>query len=265
MMQVDTFWSYALGSGFALAAAPQLRARATGRRTPGSIWANPYLTATVIFMSTLFVPMGVCLLWLAPGWETMYAGWKTMPAWLVGAAFALYGITAVAGFLVTERLLVRRRDRAAAASMALAYVAFWFTMLHGWDGTGYRRAFSVSHDRLLTWDDRQLLDRLGEVLTAPVGLSLLAMGVPFLGVLIFLVSRWRTQGRALEPDARHQSTVVVIGATSLLPLATALALSSFVRLVGWAPTLGLIAVLLVAAFVLPRHFKPEGAQPWTTP
>ncbi len=78
MVQVDVFWSFALGAGFAAAAARQLK-------DDDKPFESVYFIKTLLFMSLIFVPSGVILLWGFPEWETMQVGsYKTIPAWLAG-------------------------------------------------------------------------------------------------------------------------------------------------------------------------------------
>ena len=75
MVQVDVFWSYAIGSGLAVAASRQLRARRTipaAERAP--LTETPWFNHTLLFLALLFAPSGLYLLWEFPSWETMHAG-----------------------------------------------------------------------------------------------------------------------------------------------------------------------------------------------
>src|SRR5215212_10227092 len=97
MVQVDVFWSYAIGAGFAVAATRQIaRSAATSRSTPDR-WQrlnSPYWVATVLYCALLFAPSGVYLLWAFPDWETMQVAHNhtSLPAWLV-TIFAITNVT----------------------------------------------------------------------------------------------------------------------------------------------------------------------------
>ena len=52
--------------------------------------------------AALFVPSGVWLLWRFPSWETMHAGDRSLPAWLVAAFVATNATQGVLGFLVGQ-------------------------------------------------------------------------------------------------------------------------------------------------------------------
>ena len=63
MVQVDVFWSYGLGSSFALAAGKQLAAERAAKK---GLLDSPYFSKTLLFLSTLFAPSGAWLLWSFP-------------------------------------------------------------------------------------------------------------------------------------------------------------------------------------------------------
>src|SRR5919197_3430566 len=122
MVQVDVFWSYGLGSTFAVASSRQLLARRRAadevREDPAraaalpyvgtsvlSRWSDPYLFRTLLFLALVFVPSGLWLVWGFTSWETMHAGGKDMPVWLV-TLFTLTNVTqGLLGYLVVDWLL----------------------------------------------------------------------------------------------------------------------------------------------------------------
>src|SRR6266542_3384483 len=141
MVQVDVFWAYAIGAGFGAAAAHEPGGGTTAARR---LLDDRRLTATVLFLGCVFVPSGVWLLWRFPSWETMHAatGPADLPGWLV-AGFALTNVTqGVLGYAVTRALWRRGHRYAAWLQMPLGYLAMFFVLGYGWDGTGYRRFFS---------------------------------------------------------------------------------------------------------------------------
>src|SRR6266487_4164235 len=146
MVQVDVFWSYGIGAGFAAAAAHHLRAPAApavGNR-PGR-WSDPYLLTTVLYCGLLFAPSGIWLLWGFPDWETMQVArdHAVLPAWLV----ALFAVTNVSqgllGYWVGRRLVESGRTYAAFLQAGVGYLGMFFILVHGWDGRGYQRFFSA--------------------------------------------------------------------------------------------------------------------------
>jgi hypothetical protein len=64
MVQVDIVWSYAFGATFAASSARQL----AQEEKP---FANKTYSFVLHFLSILFAPSGLYLLWQFPQWETM--------------------------------------------------------------------------------------------------------------------------------------------------------------------------------------------------
>lgn len=65
MIQVDVFWAFAMGASFAVAATE-------GLKKSESMFCNKYFVYTVCFLSMIFAPSGIYLLWHFTGWETMF-------------------------------------------------------------------------------------------------------------------------------------------------------------------------------------------------
>ena len=86
-----------------------------------------------------------------PSWETMHAGSRELPGWLV-AAFAATNVTQGAlGFAVVYLLVARGKVWAAWLNWFFAYFAMFFILVHGWDGRGYQRFFSYTRADFLAW------------------------------------------------------------------------------------------------------------------
>jgi hypothetical protein len=186
MVQVDVFWSYGLGSTFAYSAGRQIVQQ---RAAKVSRFADPYFTKTLLFLALIFVPSGTYLVWNFPSWETMHTGTRDMPAWLI-AAFAMTNVTqGLLGYLVVERLLVRGRHYVAYLQIVAAYFGMFFILVHGWDGTGYRRFFSPTKADYVNWSGDW-----AHWLTSDVALTLYAMGLILVPVLLLAVARWHPRG-----------------------------------------------------------------------
>ena len=188
MVEVDVFWAYGIGAGFALAAAGQVRSRELAHDTQ--------LFPATLYCAALFAPSGAWLLWGFPSWETMHVGSAgTIPAWLV-ALFAVTNTTqGVLGYLLTRRLLRAGRLRTAAAQLLAAYFAMFFILVHGWDGTGYQRFFSETRADFRDWESRPPLTRVGEWAGSEVALTLYGMGLVLLPVMFWLWIAWHRAGR----------------------------------------------------------------------
>jgi hypothetical protein len=234
MVQVDVFWSYVLGSTFAVSASSQL---ARQRAAKLSRFADPYFTKTLLFLALIFVPSGAYLVWNFPSWETMHVGDRNMPAWLI-SAFAITNVTqGLLAYVVVDRLLARGRSYLAYLQIVAGYFAMFFILVHGWDGTGYRRFFSPTKHDFLAWHGDW-----AAWLTSDVALTLYAMGAVLVPVLLLMVARWHARGAT----AAALMLVTVFGAGLGLAVLAHLCLAWLGTAAG-VP----IAVAVVAALLMP--------------
>jgi len=202
MVQVDFFWSYALGAGLAMASARQLQAFA--RRAPtaddprvfgpsDSLATNPHFLKAILYLALLFAPSGMYLLWVFPGWETMYVWDRDLSGLLV----VLFGITNITqgmlGFWVVYRLLRAGRWYLAFLQMPLGYFCMFFILVHGWDGAGYRRFFSPDRPAFMNWSWWNALS----FLVSDVAISLYVMGLILIPVLMAMMIGCLRQGYEL--------------------------------------------------------------------
>lgn len=205
MVQVDVFWAYGLGAGYAMAAARQIKKLQKGEATQGSLpsfkreekasfWKNTYFIANLLYLSLLFAPSGLYLVWHFTSWETMHAGDKGMPGWLV----ALFGLTNVSqgilGYWVVWSLLKAGRNFLAYLQVPLGYFGMFFILVHGWDGTGYKRFFSSTAAEFQngwTWNTA------ANWLFSDVAITLYAMGAILIPVLIVSLLSIEKEGWAL--------------------------------------------------------------------
>ncbi|MFF3322657.1 hypothetical protein [Streptomyces sp. NPDC002889] len=240
MVQVDVFWSYGIGAGFATAAARQLASAAGKDR---GRWSDPYLMATVLYCAVLFAPSGAWLLWGFPDWETMQAarGHDALPAWLV-ALFAATNVSqGVLGYWVASRLIAAGRVYAAFLQAGIGYTGMFFILVHGWDGRGYQRFFSADRETFAAWPEQpgfgQALSRTGDWLGSPVALTLYGMGAVLVPAMLALMAHWiRTGQRDAGASTMTGSLRVlgaVLGAVFAAALGTAVASSVLVHLLGW--------------------------------
>jgi hypothetical protein len=249
MVEVDVFWSYGLGSTLAVASSRQLAER---REEKADRWSDPYLLKTLLFLSLVFVPSGVYLVWAFPSWETMHAGDRDMPAWLV-AGFALTNVTqGLLAYLICEWLIARGRTYLAWLQILVGYFGMFFILVHGWDGKGYERFFSPTHADFLAWNGDWTA-----WLTSDVALTLAVMGLVLVPVLMYLVSSWQTDGYRLDPSGTgpRPGRAAIIGLTLATVFVAALGLAIAAHLaIAWLGTaLGVpVAIALVVGAVLPR-------------
>ena len=244
MVQVDVFWSYGLGSSFALAASKQLAAERAAKR---GLLDSPYFAKTLLFLAALFAPSGAWLLWSFPSWETMHAGTRALPGWLV-AGFAATNVTQGAlGFAIVYALAARKRLWAAWLHWFFAYFAMFFILVHGWDGHGYQRFFSATRADFLAWHGDWTA-----WLGSPVALTLSGRGAVLVPIILVTMSRWITANDS--PNAPRPKLLValvclfvVLGAA----LGSAIAASLCIHALGWIAGALVFAVALYLVALRP--------------
>jgi len=194
MVQVDVVWSYAFGATFAAAAARQIEKEE-------SPFQNKYFTALLLFLSILFAPSGLYLLWQFPHWETMQVArtWSDIPAWLV----CLFGVTnitqGILGFWVSSRLIRGGNTYGANVNWMVAWTIFWSILVMGWDTTGWQRFLYDPTVAGALWTPGAHMGI--NFFTSNVWLTLVVMGViigPALGIPI---ARWVREGVQSDPAA----------------------------------------------------------------
>ncbi|MFC0041353.1 hypothetical protein [Actinomadura rayongensis] len=265
MVQVDVFWAYGVGAGFALAAAHDVRDRR--------------LTAVVLYCSAVFTPACVWLLWGFPEWETMQAGGRSLPAWLAAAFTAANTVQGVAGYLVARWLIGRGAVRWAALQFVAGYYAMFFVLVHGWDGTGYQRVLSTDRADFRRWGDRSFVAHVVHWAGSDVALTLYGVGtVLVVSMLVPLYRAYRDGLRSVgRPGPGPVELAVVVFGSLLLTLAAAVFTSLLIRLftgftgvvAGWslgvavaAPSLWLVVVRrgALASAVVRRLALPADRQ-----
>lgn len=256
MVQVDVFWSYGIGAGLGLASAP-----GTGSRVRDLVKEGPAFH-TLLFLAVVLAPAGFVSLWSNPSWQTMHAGTRELPAWLV----ALFGITNITqglvGFWVARRLYEKGRPFAAYLQWVLGYFLLYFVLVQGWDGTGYQRFFSPTKESLAGWTWATVLTWL----TSDVAILLLVMLVVMVPWLLGLTVPWLRAGareRGLTPPGPLALSASVLGLLLVALPALAVVASLLVRWLGAAVgTLGAVALFAVLCSqrfgALRRHFESLG-------
>jgi len=111
MVQVDVFWSYALGAGYAVAASRQLknmpesRTLPQGERACRGAFINRYFAFSLFYAAVFFAPSGIYLLWRFTSWETMHV-WDRGISPLLVVAFAITNVTqSILGFWLAWRCI----------------------------------------------------------------------------------------------------------------------------------------------------------------
>jgi hypothetical protein len=248
VVEVDVFWSYGIGAGFAFASA---RHDAPGTFGAKTFEGTPFRD-TLLFLACCFAPSGVALLWAFPDWETMHLGTRELPHWLV-ALFAATNLTqGVLGFAVTRWLVATGRPFAAYLQWVLGYGLMFFILVHGWDGSGYQRFLSPTASDLPGWS----WSTAQRWLTSPVAHTLEVEGLFIVPPILWLTSRWVRRGwaaRGLQaPLSQAAVALQTLAFSVLLFPALAVVASALIRAAGWPLGLTLFALTLWA-LGLRRH------------
>jgi len=194
MVQVDVFWSYALGASFASAASRQLK-------NEDNPFQNDYFTYTILYLSCIFAPSGIYLLWQFPHWETMQVAscHGDLPAWLV-TVFSITNITqGILGFWVSYQFIKSGRYYLAHLQWFLGYFCMFFVLVHGWDGLGWQRFLydpTVLNNQL--WEPGKHMGLT--FLWSNVAFTLYGMGVFVIPFMIIPMSKWIIEGAKNSPE-----------------------------------------------------------------
>ncbi len=236
MVQVDVFWSFALGAGFAAAAARQIK-------KDDKPFEGKYFVGLLLFQSLIFVPSGIILLWGFPEWETMQVGsYQTIPAWLA-ALFVAANITqAILGYWLATKLIKAGNTYGAYMLMLGGYFLMMFIIFHGWDGTGYQRFFYLCTG----WGVRECIPWQPGVWSlkwfySPVSITLMAMGVVVLAVLFKMVTDWVMEGYELAGiESKKPDRLIKFGIIEswfrlsfVYSIGSTIVASLLVRYLGW--------------------------------
>jgi len=249
VVQVDVFWSYALGASMASAAFRQLEPV----EKPST---SPFFVKNLLYLSCLFAPSGIYLLWNFPGWETMFVFDRNLWGWLV-AAFAITNVTqGILGFYVSYWLLRRGRVYLANLQWVLGYFCMFFILVHGWDGTGFRRfLYGGTIDQWRAGVEIPMY----KFLWSDVALTLYGMGLILLPVLFWIIARWLREGYTLAGEALAEKKLPnadeiikrFLFSVLVLTLGAAIVASILIHLLGWL--WGFVAFIPLAFVVLFRR------------
>lgn len=128
MIEIDTFFAFGVGAGFAAFAGDLLKYQP---------WdTNQYFMYTLLFQSLIFAPSGIYLIWAFPGWETMYLFTsKDEMKPLLPTLFCFSNIfLCILGFYINQGLIKKGQGGQAHAVWFYSYIIM-FTVV----GFGYRR------------------------------------------------------------------------------------------------------------------------------
>ncbi|MEV7522999.1 hypothetical protein [Streptomyces sp. NPDC091371] len=263
-VQAAPLWAYGIGATFAVAAGRQLQwwersVRGEGVRTRSRA-ANPYLALTVLYAALLLAPTGMYLLWQNPAWATMHVARDHGGVW---AGFALFHtgsvvVGALLGFLAARLFVLVGAGYWGYLQAVAGYFLLFSTLIHGWDGSGYRRVLSAGPRAFADWSAEGVVNSCLAFATSGTFLALLVFGSAVVGTMLlaeigWLVEGWRLPGAAADLKVPRVVAVAIAGAgVYVLPFAGALGASVLVRLLGWWAGLGLFAVA-AGAVLLPAR------------
>ncbi|MFD9793820.1 hypothetical protein ACFWXK_23075 [Streptomyces sp. NPDC059070] len=265
-LQAALFWAYATGAAFAVAAGRQLQwwersVSGEGVRTRSRA-ANPYLALTVLYAAVLLVPSGMFMLWRDPSWATMQVADGHDGVWPGFVLFYAGGVVTAAllGFLAARALVLVGAGYWAYLQSVGGHFLLFGTLIHGWDGNGWRRTLTTSAREYRQWPRDSVVNHVLHFLTSGTFLALLVLGSAVLGTLFLTEIGWLVEGWRL-PGADEDRKVAVPLAVAIaaagvygLPFAGALGASLLVRLAGWP--LGLAAFAVVAGAALLARRSP---------
>ncbi len=251
MVQVDVFWAYSLGAGFAAAAGRQLK-------NVEEPFVNKYFVYTLLFLACLFAPSGVYLLWNFPHWETMQVATcrDDLPAWLV-VIFAVTNITqGVLGFFMSWRCVRAGRYNAAWMHSFVGYFFMFFILVYGWDGTGWQRfLYDATRQGGVLWTPGHHMG-LGFIFSN-VAFTLYGMGVIIGPAMVLPMIYWMRLGLFADPNVKREDIpdprkmAVLIG---VVIFGVALASVFFAAGCSWLLAKAIGSPLLAALIVVPLFF-----------
>ncbi len=258
MVQVDVFWSYGIGAGFAFAAKKQLQ-KYEPKPEDGGWFANAYFSKNLLYLATLFGPSGLYLVWQHTSWETMHAGDKSIPGWLV-TLFAITNVTqGLLGFWTTYKLMRSGKDYLAFLQPLLGYFGMFIILVHGWDGKGYQRFFSEDRATFETWTPAHVTTWL----TSEVALTLYAMGVVLIPVMLHWMLQWAREGYRMAGLSREKQASAVTFAALVLSLVFGAILGSAIVASVLMHQLGtLLGLAAFAVFAGVAVVGPKGILRW---
>lgn len=267
MLEVDFFWTFAIGAMFAVAAARQLK-------NEQSMWINKYFITLVLFMAIFFGATGMVLLWNFPHWETMqvFNIHGAIPLWFILLWFVTNITNPIIAYYWSWHLIKKDQTYEAFLLSIAGYFVFFFVLIFGWDGTGWQRflydptmhGWTIINNTTGLWSPG-VTDGLAWFVSN-VAITLYILGVVFLTPHFYICGKWAVDGVRSDPAVKDKVPekgmkpfILIIGGALIgVGLAFLLVLAS--AAIGWGLTsIGLnppiIGGLIGAAIVLvPVYF-----------
>jgi len=202
MIEVDVFWSFSFGALFAATSAGSLRNEKT-------FWLTPSFVYNLLFLSLVFAPSGLFLLWDNPGWESMFLlGDKNEIHAILPTVFAFTNVLlGIIGYYMTYRKI---RSYPKGARLPMSYHKYW---IHAYScftailGMGYNRFMYPSDYK--AWNAGVTFP-LTDFFSSRMCFTLLSMGViliPVRFLFLFLFSFRESRRKGEKKDWSIDLTV----------------------------------------------------------
>jgi len=208
MVQVDVVWSYAFGASFAAAAAHQLK-------KAEHPFTTKYFIFTLLFLSLLFVPSGVYLLWEHTQWETMQVATSKddLPSWLV-TVFVFTNVTqGILGYWISYMLTKKNKIYYSHLNWIIAWIIFWFILICGWDCTDWQRfLYDMSVNNGALWQPSKYMG-ISFFYDSRVWWALVVMALFFAPMLLYGYIHFTKEGYkeiGQSHQAPHTNTIIAI-------------------------------------------------------
>ncbi|KAF9287418.1 hypothetical protein BGZ68_001853 [Mortierella alpina] len=201
MIEVDVFWSFSFGALFAACSAGSLK-------NQDQFWSTPSFVYSLLFLSLIFAPSGLYLLWDNPGWESMFVlGDKNEIHAILPTVFAFTNVLlGIIGYYVTYRKIRKHRND---AQLPMSYHKYWihaYTCFCAILGMGYNR-FMYPSD-YVAWR-AGVSYPLESFFTSRIFFTLLSMGVVLLPAAYIPCYIWLKQSATL-PDSKSRMVLACV-------------------------------------------------------
>ncbi|KAG0317157.1 hypothetical protein BGZ97_005844 [Linnemannia gamsii] len=196
MIEVDVFWSFSFGALFAASSAGSLKNQPV-------FWLTPSFVYTLLFLSLIFAPSGLFLLWDNPGWESMFLlGDKNEIHAILPTVFAFTNVLlGIIGYYVTYAKIRKHRN---APQLPMSYHKYWvhaYTCFCAILGMGYNR-FMYPQD-YVAWR-AGLTFPLTAFFTSRMFFTLLSMGVVLIPAAIIPCYIWMKSDTLVAPGDKSR-------------------------------------------------------------
>ncbi|KAJ3415006.1 hypothetical protein HDV05_005651 [Chytridiales sp. JEL 0842] len=192
MIEVDVFWSFSFGAIFAAVAQADI-AKLLAAGNPW--WLNKYFIYNLLFLSLVFGPSGIYLLWEFPGWESMFVlGDKNTIHAILPTIFSLTNVAlGIWGFYLTCMSIKTHGNNS-------THHGYWvnaYTIFNAILGLGFRR-FTYYGDHNDWAKDVYYPPYM--FLKSEVFFTLLAMGVVLIPAAMIPGIKWASETLTASPN-----------------------------------------------------------------